>query len=327
MAPTRELACQIYDVCRMFCYRTGIRPCVAYGGAGFGGQAADMAKGCHILIGTPGRIKDFVERGRLSLRAIKFLILDEADRMLDMGFEPQVRQLVEEAGLTPKTERQTLLFSATFPHAIQQLAADFLKPDYIFLAVGRVGSACSDVEQNVIQVDRREKRSTLVKLLQEGGRQRVLIFVSTKREADALDDFLFRRGFPCTSIHGDRSQAERESALHAFKTGKTPVLIATDLASRGWDIPQIHHVVLYDMPKNIEDYVHRIGRTARVGNTGKATAFFTDNDYSISRELAETLKNAGQDVPEFLSNQGGDFFGGMGGSGGFGGTDVRHSNY
>lgn len=310
LAPTRELSCQIFDVLRMFTYRTGVRPAVVYGGAPSGAQLQDLSRGCQILVGTPGRIKDFVERGRLSLRHVRFLVLDEADRMLDMGFEVQVRHLIEGCQMPSKDERQTLMFSATFPPSIQRLGADFLRNDYLFLSVGRVGGACDDVEQSVLQVQRKEKRSTLIRVLKEGGRGRYLIFVSTKREADALDDFLFRRGYPCTSIHGDRNQTDREAALASFKRGQTPILVATDVASRGLDIPHVNHVILYDLPSTIEDYVHRIGRTARAGNTGKATSFFTDTDSSMSSGLARVLKEAGQPVPEFLLN------GSRGGGGG-----------
>lgn len=156
-----------------------------------------------------------------------------------MGFEPEIRDIIEQKGMK-KSGRQTLMFSATFPTEIQAMARDFLEPDYIFLTIGQVGAAATGIQQQILQVDGREKRDTLVRLLEEGGRQRVLIFVTRKRDADALDDFLYRRGFPVTSIHGDRTQVQRENALESFKSAKTPILVATDVASRGLDIPQVN---------------------------------------------------------------------------------------
>ena len=219
LAPTRELATQIFDEARKFAYRSRVRPCVVYGGAQVGEQMRDLDRGCHLLVATPGRLVDMLERGKVSLEFCKYLVLDEADRMLDMGFEPQIRRIVEQDNMPAVGKRQTLMFSATFPKEIQMLARDFLN-DYIFLAIGRVGSTSENITQKVVWVEEQDKRSFLLDLLAAAGlsdRQEdaslTLVFVETKKGADQLDDFLYREGFPVTSIHGDRTQREREEAL------------------------------------------------------------------------------------------------------------------
>ena len=273
---------------------------------------------------------DLIERGRIKLDIVQFLVLDEADRMLDMGFEPQIRRIVEDEGMP--MERQTFMFSATFPVEIQRLAADFMK-DYIFVAVGRVGAASKDVTQRIVWVEQHEKTDYLMDFLQRCPEGLVLIFVETKRGADFLEDTLYCRNFPASSIHGDKSQREREDALKLFKSGKTPILVATDVAARGLDIPNVTQVINYDLPNNIDDYVHRIGRTGRVGNIGNALSFMNDKNRNISRELAELLLENEQDCPQWLEsmyhqaggyNRGGRG-GGRGGRGGgkFGARDYR----
>jgi hypothetical protein len=245
LAPTRELSSQIYDEARKFTWRTGLRPVCVYGGAEQRVQLQDLDRGCDILIATPGRLVDFMERGKISLEFCRFLCLDEADRMLDMGFEPQIRRIVEHSDMPPTgAARQTLMFSATFPKEIQHLASDFLH-DYLFLTVGRVGASASTVEQHVIYVRDDEKKEHVKRQLSlvEG---LTLIFVETKRGADALETWLYMQGFNATSIHGDRSQFEREAALKAFKSGQSPVMVATDVAARGLDIPAVSHVINYD---------------------------------------------------------------------------------
>lgn len=262
---------------------------------------------------------DFVKRGKITLDKVQYLILDEADRMLDMGFEPEIRALVGSPGMPSKNERHTLMFSATFPDDIQKLAHEFLRDDFIFLTVGIVGGACSDVEQTVLQVDGGDKRDELVKLLEEVkvSRARTLVFVETKRNADFLACFLSQNEFPSTSIHGDRLQQQREEALRDFKKGESPILVATSVAARGLDIPKVEHVVNYDIPKSIDEYVHRIGRTGRCGHQGKATSFFdNEKDHEIARSLIKTLSNAGQTVPDWLSECGDHAIGtGFGGGG------------
>ena len=324
LAPTRELVSQIYDESRKFAYRSWVRPCVVYGGADIGTQLRSMERGCDLLVATPGRLVDLIERGRISLANIKYLVLDEADRMLDMGFEPQIRRIVEQEDMPGVQGRQTLMFSATFPRDIQMLARDFLR-DYIFLSVGRVGSTSENITQSVEYVEDIDKRSVLLDILHTHGAGLTLIFVETKRMADSLSDFLINQNFPATSIHGDRTQRERERALEMFRNGRCPILVATAVAARGLDIPNVTHVVNYDLPTDIDDYVHRIGRTGRAGNTGKSTAFFNRGNRGIVRDMIELLKEAHQEVPGFLENvaREGSGFGSGGGRGGRSGGRGR----
>jgi len=254
--------------------------------------------------------------------------------MLDMGFEPQIRRIVEGEDMPPTAGRQTLMFSATFPRDIQMLARDFLK-EYIFLSVGRVGSTSENITQKVEYVEDIDKRSVLLDILHTHGAGLTLIFVETKRMADSLSDFLINQGFPATSIHGDRTQREREKALEMFRTGRCPILVATAVAARGLDIPNVTHVVNYDLPTDIDDYVHRIGRTGRAGNTGISTAFFNRGNRGVVRDLIDLLKEANQEVPSFLESiarEGSGFGGGRGGRGGGRGRgatatrDVRRYN-
>ncbi|KIX00142.1 ATP-dependent RNA helicase ded1 [Rhinocladiella mackenziei CBS 650.93] len=317
LAPTRELVSQIYDEARKFSYRSWVRPCVVYGGADIGTQLRSIERGCDLLVATPGRLVDLIERGRISLANIKYLVLDEADRMLDMGFEPQIRRIVEGEDMPPVQNRQTLMFSATFPRDIQMLARDFLK-DYVFLSVGRVGSTSENITQKVEYVEDHDKRSVLLDILHTHSGGLTLIFVETKRMADTLSDFLINQGFPATAIHGDRTQRERERALEFFRNGRCPIMVATAVAARGLDIPNVTHVVNYDLPTDIDDYVHRIGRTGRAGNTGLSTAFFNRGNRGIVRDLIELLKEAHQEVPSFLENiarESSGFGGGRGGRG------------
>jgi len=328
LAPTRELVSQIYEESRKFAYRSWVRPCVVYGGADIGSQLRLIERGCDLLVATPGRLVDLIERGRISLSNIKYLVLDEADRMLDMGFEPQIRRIVEGEDM-PKTDaRQTLMFSATFPRDIQMLARDFLK-DYIFLSVGRVGSTSENITQKVEYVEDQDKRSVLLDILHTHSGGLTLIFVETKRSADSLSDFLLNQNFPATSIHGDRTQRERERALEMFRTGRCPVMVATAVAARGLDIPNVTHVINYDLPTDIDDYVHRIGRTGRAGNTGIATAFFNRSNRGVVRDLLDLLKEANQEVPPFLetiARESGFSGGGRGGGGRPGGRGRGGGN-
>lgn len=302
LAPTRELVSQIHDEARKFAYRSWVRPALVYGGADINMQLRSIERGCDLLSATPGRLVDLIERGRISLSNIKYLVLDEADRMLDMGFEPQIRRIVQGEDMPGTAERQTLMFSATFPRDIQVLAKDFLK-DYIFLSVGRVGSTSENITQKIEYVEDQDKRSVLLDILHSEGKNGLtLIFVETKRMADILSDFLLSNNFAATSIHGDRSQREREQALATFRQGRTPILVATAVAARGLDIPNVMHVINYDLPSDIDDYVHRIGRTGRAGNTGLSTAFFNRGNKNIIRDLVDLLREANQEVPPWLDS-------------------------
>ncbi|GAA5817664.1 hypothetical protein MFLAVUS_011215 [Mucor flavus] len=303
LAPTRELASQIYAEAKKFCYRSYVRPCVAYGGADIQQQLRLIDRGCHLLVATPGRLIDILERRRISFQNIQYLVLDEADRMLDMGFEPQVRNIVDGSDMPPSVNRQTLMFSATFPEKIQALARDFLK-DYIFLSVGRVGATSENITQRFELLRDDEKRHKLLQILKEHEPEKglTLIFTETKRMADTVCEFLNDNRLSATAIHGDRVQSEREAALEMFKSGRTPIMVATAVAARGLDIPNVTHVISFDLPSDIDDYVHRIGRTGRAGNTGLATAFFTNGNRFLSDPMVKLLKGANQEVPAWLEN-------------------------
>ncbi|EDV19453.1 uncharacterized protein TRIADDRAFT_33552 [Trichoplax adhaerens] len=302
LAPTRELAAQIYEEAKKFTYRAVARPCVVYGGADFGYQVKDLDRGCHLLVATPGRLVDMLERGMIGLDYCKYLVLDEADRMLDMGFEPQIRRIVEQDTMPPSGQRQTMMFSATFPKEIQVLARDFLD-DYIFLAVGRVGSTSENIIQKMVWVEEDDKRAYLLELLNSTEPTSLsLVFVETKKGADSLQEFLVRMGYYSTAIHGDRSQRDREDALRAFRAGVRPILVATAVAARGLDIPNVAHVINFDLPSDIEEYVHRIGRTGRVGNVGTATSFFNEKNKNVAKDLVDLLLEAKQSVPRWLDD-------------------------
>ncbi|KAI8326269.1 DEAD-domain-containing protein [Martensiomyces pterosporus] len=322
LSPTRELTSQIHDEARKFCYRSWVRPCVVYGGADIGQQLRQIERGCDLLVATPGRLVDLIERGRVSLSHIRYLVLDEADRMLDMGFEPQIRRIVEQEDMPGVDDRHTLMFSATFPRDIQMLARDFLK-DYIFLSVGRVGSTSENITQKIEYVEDEDKLSVLLDIISSTNADGLtLVFVETKRMADRLSEDLLDENIPASAIHGDRTQRERERALESFRTGRTPVLVATAVAARGLDIPNVGHVINYDLPSDPDEYVHRVGRTGRAGNTGIATSFFNRGNRNIVRGLIDLLKESNQEIPHWLTvvareNSG---FGGRGrGRGGYGG--------
>jgi len=305
ITPTRELAIQICEEGMKFGENTGVRTVTIYGGTSTQHQRSQLMRGCNILVATPGRLHDFVDRGYVTFSAVQFLVLDEADRMLDMGFMPDIQRCVHNPSMPPKGRRQTLMFSATFPEAIQRTAKEFLS-NYLFLMVGLVGGACTDVAQSFFQATKFAKREKLVEILTDADRnpkERTLIFVQTKRNADFLATYLSDEGLPTTSIHGDRLQSERETALADFKTGRRPILVATAVAARGLDIKDVMHVINYDMPTEVEEYVHRIGRTGRVGNTGRATSFFDmGDDHGIARDLVGMLRKAGQPVPDWLGS-------------------------
>ncbi|KAH7728154.1 PL10-related protein CnPL10 [Aphelenchoides avenae] len=335
ISPTRELSLQIYNESRKFAYRTPIISALLYGGReNYRDQINKLRLGVHILIATPGRLIDVISNGYIGLDACRFLVLDEADRMLDMGFEPQIRQIVDLSEMPRKGERVTAMFSATFPKEIQVLAQDFLMEDYIFLAVGRVGSTSENIHQKVVWVDENDKRHFLMDLLDANERDALtLVFVETKRGASDLANMLCRQNYEVVAIHGDLKQMDRERHLESFRSGQCPILVATAVAARGLDIPNVKHVINYDLPSDIDEYVHRIGRTGRVGNVGMATSFFNDKNRNIARDLSELIVEANQELPDWLEkvandNRYGVRSGGGGnrrGGGGnrFGGRDHR----
>nr|XP_033787060.1 probable ATP-dependent RNA helicase DDX4 isoform X2 [Geotrypetes seraphini] len=301
VAPTRELINQIYLEARKFAYGTCVRPVVVYGGTQTGHSIRQILHGCNMLCATPGRLIDVIKREKIGLSKLKYLVLDEADRMLDMGFRPQMLELISFPDIPSKENRQTLMFSATYPEAVQTFSAKLLKDDYLFVVVGQVGGACSDVHQTILQVDRFDKKNQLVEILQSIGNERTLVFVDTKKKADYIATILCQERISTTSIHGDREQREREEALGDFRSGKCHVLVATNVAARGLDIENVHLVINHDLPTEIEEYVHRIGRTGRCGNTGKAITFFDSNfDIDLAPSLIKVLSDANQEVPAWL---------------------------
>eukprot|EP00668_Euglena_longa_P001089 GGOE01001300.1.p1 GENE.GGOE01001300.1~~GGOE01001300.1.p1 ORF type:complete len:598 (-),score=100.10 GGOE01001300.1:135-1865(-) len=299
LSPTRELATQIFDEARKFIFQTNLHAAVVYGGADYKSQFRQLEAGADVLVGTPGRLMDMMERDKISLSNVRTVVLDEADRMLDMGFEKDIRQILTKTDIPRTGHRQTLMFSATFPKSIQQLAADFLS-NYIFLTVGRVGSTTDMITQRLLWVEDSRKKSFLLGMMLHRDAGSTLVFVNHKQEAQSLGHFLKQHGISANSIHGDKTQEEREQALWAFKSGQISVLVATDVAARGLDIPNVAHVVQYDIAGSIDDYIHRIGRTGRAGNTGNAISFVNDRNKGICPELVEVLRESNQDIPTWL---------------------------
>jgi len=298
MAPTRELALQIYDESRKLVLRTDVYCDVVYGGIPYPTFFEQ-----DILVACPGRLKDIFDRESISFSRTKFLILDEADRMLEMGFEEQIEYLVHSSftDMPPPEERQTLMFSATFPVPIRNLAQKYLRRHYYLLTVGRVGSTTKNITQRVMYVEESEKKKKVMELIFDSCQtDLVLIFVETKRSAEELFELLYDEGIPAGTIHSGRRQQEREEALRLFKDGKNPILVATDVASRGLDIPNVSHVIQYDLPRAMDDYTHRIGRTGRAGNEGLATSFFNDTNLNLCEELLSYLQEHDQEVPAWM---------------------------
>ena len=262
MAPTRELIIQIYEEARKFCGGTRLTCGVAYGGTDVKMQLFALRGGCDILAATPGRLMDFLKNGRISFKRVQFLVLDEADKMLDMGFLPNIQTVVNHHTM-PTRNRQTAMFSATFPSQIQKIASEFLD-NYLFLQVGIVGGACTDVRQtfqDVTSMNKMDKNELLISMLkeqmQDNRMEKTLVFVEKKMEADVLGLVLCEDNIPATTIHGDRTQEQREMALNDFKSGSKPVLVATSVVARGLDVNDITHVINFQMPKEVEEYVHR----------------------------------------------------------------------
>ena len=308
LAPTRELAKQIYDESRKFSNGSRIKNFVSYGGTSTRGEASRMTNGVNVLVGCPGRILDNVRRGRVSFQSLRFLVLDEADRMLDMGFGEDLEQIIKHSSMPPKEKRQTVMFSATFPDEIQRTARCYLSDNYFFLAVGIVGGANRDIVQTVVKVSKFEKRDKLVEILKDlkmtNPDCKVLVFAERKRDTDFLGAYLCGVDLPATTIHGDREQPQREEALRDFKSGKMTILVATRVAARGLDIPKVDHVINYDLPREFQDYVHQIGRTGRMGNTGTATSFYDpDHDANVAKDLVNTLAKAEQPVEDWLAKE------------------------
>lgn len=276
LAPTRELALQIEVECRKFMPK-GITCAALIGGTGYGAQTQALKKGANILIATPGRLIDFMERGLVNFKGLTTLILDEADRMLDMGFLPAINRIVSSC----PAKRQTLFFSATLSGEMERIALRMVK-DPTYVEISKRGKAAVTVEQRAYPVAHQFKVPLLLDLLGQDDLERVLIFTRTKRGADRIAHILEKREHKSNRIHGDRTQSQRQAALASFKSGRSRILVATDVAARGIDIDSVSHVINYDVPEAPEDYVHRIGRTGRAGNKGQAITFFTlAEEYSL----------------------------------------------
>lgn len=314
LAPTRELAQQIQQVTQDFGQLARVRNTCVFGGAPKGGQARDLEKGVEIVIATPGRLIDFLESGKTNLRRCTYLVLDEADRMLDMGFEPQIRKIVEQV----RPDRQTLMWSATWPKEVRALAEDFFQ-DYIQI---NVGSLTLSANHNILQIidvcQEHEKENKLRLLLDEIGQEqenKTIIFVETKRKVDQITREMRKIGWPAMCIHGDKSQNERDWVLQEFRANRAPILVATDVAARGLDVEDVKFVINFDYPNCSEDYVHRIGRTGRSQKTGTAYTFFTRGNSKQAKDLIEVLREANQVINpklyEFMESSRG-----MGGRGG-----------
>ncbi|NXE82536.1 DDX43 helicase, partial [Cochlearius cochlearius] len=295
LAPTRELALQVEAECLKYTYK-GIKSICIYGGGDRKGQIDVVTKGVDIVIATPGRLNDLQMNNFINLKSITYLA-NEADRMLDMGFEPQIMKIL----IDVRPDRQTVMTSATWPDGVRRLAKSYLKNPMI-VYVGTLDlAAVNTVEQRVIVIAEEEKKAFMQYFIDSmKPKDKVIIFVGKKITADDLASDFGLQGIPVQSLHGNREQCDREQALDDFKKGKVRILVATDLASRGLDVHDITHVFNFDFPRNIEEYVHRIGRTGRAGRTGEAITLVTKNDWRVASELIEILERANQVVPNEL---------------------------
>ncbi|GAA0142798.1 RNA helicase [Lithospermum erythrorhizon] len=297
LAPTRELAVQIQQEASKFGASSRIKNTCIYGGVPKGPQVRDLQKGVEIVIATPGRLIDMLESHNTNLRRVTYLVLDEADRMLDMGFEPQIKKIVSQI----RPDRQTLYWSATWPKEVEQLARQSLIDPYKVIIGSPELKANHSIQQRVEIISENKKYSKLVTLLEDiMDGSRILIFLDTKKGCDQITRQLRMDGWPALSIHGDKSQQERDWVLSEFKSGKSPIMTATDVAARGLDVKDVKFVINYDFPGSLEDYVHRIGRTGRAGATGTAYTFFTAANGRFAKDLVNILEEAGQKVSSEL---------------------------
>jgi ATP-dependent RNA helicase RhlE len=298
LTPTRELAAQVEESFRKYGRHTELRVVPVFGGVGLEPQATALRRGVDVVVATPGRLLDHMERENVSFDDLEVLVLDEADRMLDMGFAPQLNRIVAE--IPPY--RQTLLFSATMPPEVEALARKYLRKPLV-VQVGRRSEAANTVTHAVYPVPRERKTTLLAALLKQSDMDSVLIFTRTKHGADRVVRHLEDEGVAATAMHADKSQGERTRALEDFKSGKVRVLVATDIAQRGLDVSGITHVINYDVPQQPEDYVHRIGRTGRAAATGDAYTFMSPDEIAMVRTIERTI---GQQIPR-ISMPGYDF--------------------
>ena len=285
LTPTRELASQILENFRAYGRSLPLSAAVVFGGVPIGAQQRRLASGVDILIATPGRLLDLIDRRSLDLAGVEALVLDEADRMLDLGFIHALKRIVK---LLPQ-RRQTLLFSATMPRPIAKLAEEYLN-DPVTVAVAPAATTVELVDQGVVFVAAAEKRELLARLLADPALARVLVFTRTKHGADRVTRHLESAGIDAAAIHGNKSQPQRERALAGFRAGRTRVLVATDIAARGIDVESVSHVINFELPNVPEDYVHRIGRTARAGLAGTAISFCSDEERPYLRDIEKLTR-------------------------------------
>lgn len=285
LTPTRELAIQVEESVKVYAKHTPLRSLVVFGGVDIRTQTPSLMRGVEILVATPGRLLDHVEQRTVQLGQVQMLILDEADRMLDMGFMPDLKRIL---ALLPK-KRQNLMFSATFSNDIKKLSEDFLT-NPVLIEVARSNAAAENVTQKVYHVDQQDKHALLAQLLRGSDAKQVIVFTKTKLTASRLAKQLAKEGISADAIHGDKSQLERMQALEAFKQGKIAALIATDVAARGLDIDQLPMVINYEIPSAPEDYVHRIGRTGRAGASGIAISLVSPDEEKYLKEIEKLIK-------------------------------------
>ncbi len=290
LAPTRELAAQVEESVRLYAKHTDYTSTVIFGGVKINPQLVALRRGVDIVVATPGRLLDHISQKSIDLSHVDFLILDEADRMLDMGFVNDIKKVI---AVLP-TNRQTLLFSATYSNDIKKLSNQFLKSPTL-IEVARTNASSEIVEQAVYHVDKTRKRELLTHLIKEGDWQQVLVFTRTKHGANRLSGQLETDGISSAAIHGNKSQNARTKSLADFKAGKVKVLVATDIAARGIDIDQLPHVVNFELPNVSEDYVHRIGRTGRAGNKGEAISLVCVDEDDFLAGIEKLIK---KDIPK-----------------------------
>ncbi len=284
LAPTRELCIQVELVITDFCKALGMHSAPIYGGVGMHPQTTKLKRGCDIVVATPGRLLDHLSRGTLHFKDLEIVVFDEADRMLDMGFLPDIRRILK---LLPQ-KRQTLMFSATFPAAIERLTRDMMhQPERI--SAGQQSKPVATLQQLLVPVREEEKMTMLTAILEEKEIDSALIFLRTIRRTDRVARLLKKKHYKATAIHGDLPQAKRQRALEGFRKGKYKILVATDVAARGLDIDDISHVINYDIPQHPDDYLHRIGRTARAARDGNAITFATPADHTALGAVEQAL--------------------------------------
>jgi ATP-dependent RNA helicase RhlE len=292
LSPTRELATQIGESFKAYGKHLGVTVAVVFGGVKYGGQMKALAPGVDVLVATPGRLLDHLQEKTISLEGVETLVLDEADQMLDMGFILPIRRIVK---FVP-AKRQNLFFSATMPSEIEKLAGELLNPNPLKVSVTPAATTVERINQRVLFVEQQRKRALLAELFDDETFKRVIVFTRTKRGADRVAKGLEQVGVEAASIHGDKTQGQRERALAAFKAGQVRALVATDIAARGIDIDAVSHVVQYELPNVPEAYVHRIGRTARAGADGSAVAFCADDERGLLKDIEKVTR---QRIPSF----------------------------